>query len=532
MSAFAMTLTKLFAIALSAAASDVTSAPSTMCSSSLSTCDEFVEIDAMPYLESENQLTVQTHYDDTSGCETDVVSTLRNCWVCEDVPTAVPTPAPTPLPTLQPTPKPTPKPTPAPTTALPSQSPSRSPTTTTWTPTTRPSTTAPTMCEETVVSTKTLECDVEDCPQSFTFSTYAPEAGFQYRAEPRAGCSITAATLTTSVRGDFQRNPTISLSSGIKEDQVLTDASCADSTEWHKKGATVKDCEWVSKYTERCTVVGEDDSLASESCPMACGTCSDYCGLSADDASCTADEQECFAAKDVLSMLDPENLSDEDMVLFTLAVEQEVTIDADCPTAWAYAALEWSYTCPCGGWEPSATPSALPNPAPSVAPTSTPSSLPSPAPTAIPSALPSAAPIPAPSAAPFPAPSAAPGSPTDAPTCAYELPPHTKTTIGTCDASGCSNIFEMYDESTELQSCPGAKLERARDLDEGLEEARREQGEVVEPEVAQARAGWLEAEEALRRAAERVAQTKEEAAEALQARDASRADVERLRAEA
>ena len=85
----------------SSVSTDVTAVPTAQCASTLSTCDEFVEIDALPYLNSDEQLTVQTHYDDTYGCEMDVVSTLRNCWICEDIPTSLPVPAPTP--TLPPT---------------------------------------------------------------------------------------------------------------------------------------------------------------------------------------------------------------------------------------------------------------------------------------------------------------------------------------------------------------------------------------------------------------------------------------------
>ena len=326
----------------------------------------------------------------------DVVSTLVNCWQCEDVPTSLPVPAPTAGPTPVPTPAPTPRPTNTPTTHSPSAAPTSAPTTATPSPTAAPSTAAPTVCSETVTTTKTLECDVDDCPQSFKFLTHAPDASFQFRTS--AGCTITAATLSTSVRGDFAATPTQTLTSGNAADQALTNA------------------------------------LAT-------------CGQSASQASCAADEQSCFDARDILTLIDQANLSDDDMTLFVLEFEQQVAISGSCPTAWAEAALEWSYTCPCA---PSAAPTtAVPSAAPTAAPTKTPT------------AGPTAAPVPKPTATPSAAPSAAPGSPTNAPTCAHELSTHTKTTIGTCDASGCSNIFEMYDESEDLQNCPGAKLDRA-----------------------------------------------------------------------
>ncbi|KAJ1448179.1 hypothetical protein M885DRAFT_423569, partial [Pelagophyceae sp. CCMP2097] len=47
--------------------------------------------------------------------------------------------------------------------------------------------------------------------------------------------------------------------------------TCDDSTEWHKKGDSTKDCAWVSVYPAmRCDVKGFDDSLASSKCLTAC----------------------------------------------------------------------------------------------------------------------------------------------------------------------------------------------------------------------------------------------------------------------
>ena len=51
--------------------------------------------------------------------------------------------------------------------------------------------------------------------------------------------------------------------------------SSAPRDAWHKKGAPAKDCAWVAASVEtgssqRCGVVGEDDTLASEAC-AACG---------------------------------------------------------------------------------------------------------------------------------------------------------------------------------------------------------------------------------------------------------------------
>jgi hypothetical protein len=56
------------------------------------------------------------------------------------------------------------------------------------------------------------------------------------------------------------------------------DDDCADSPTWHKVGVPWKDCAWVSAYSARCAVKGEDDghkgkSLASYACSASCGAC-------------------------------------------------------------------------------------------------------------------------------------------------------------------------------------------------------------------------------------------------------------------
>ena len=56
------------------------------------------------------------------------------------------------------------------------------------------------------------------------------------------------------------------------------DDDCADSLTWHKVGVPWKDCAWVSAYSARCAVKGEDDghkgkSLASYACSASCGAC-------------------------------------------------------------------------------------------------------------------------------------------------------------------------------------------------------------------------------------------------------------------
>jgi hypothetical protein len=51
-----------------------------------------------------------------------------------------------------------------------------------------------------------------------------------------------------------------------------------DSAAWHKKGDESKDCEWVRKFMpQRCSVVGEDNTLASESCQDACSASESMC---------------------------------------------------------------------------------------------------------------------------------------------------------------------------------------------------------------------------------------------------------------
>ena len=46
----------------------------------------------------------------------------------------------------------------------------------------------------------------------------------------------------------------------------------ADDSSWAKKNKPSKDCAWVANDAPaRCTVKGDDDSWAFQSCPAACG---------------------------------------------------------------------------------------------------------------------------------------------------------------------------------------------------------------------------------------------------------------------
>lgn len=49
--------------------------------------------------------------------------------------------------------------------------------------------------------------------------------------------------------------------------------TCVDSATWHKKGESDKGCDWVSRYANRRIVVGEDGTMAWESCRMASRSC-------------------------------------------------------------------------------------------------------------------------------------------------------------------------------------------------------------------------------------------------------------------
>ena len=56
---------------------------------------------------------------------------------------------------------------------------------------------------------------------------------------------------------------------GLEE---ISEHTCTDSGEWHKKGDDEKDCAWVASHPSeaRCLVRGEDDTLAKDACPSAC----------------------------------------------------------------------------------------------------------------------------------------------------------------------------------------------------------------------------------------------------------------------
>ena len=49
--------------------------------------------------------------------------------------------------------------------------------------------------------------------------------------------------------------------------------ACEDSTSWFKKGEPAKDCTWASRFANRFYVVGDDDTMAYESCHYAARSC-------------------------------------------------------------------------------------------------------------------------------------------------------------------------------------------------------------------------------------------------------------------
>lgn len=51
------------------------------------------------------------------------------------------------------------------------------------------------------------------------------------------------------------------------------DVLCKDDASWHKKNDVNKTCAWVKRFADRFDAVGEDDTLASESCLSATNNC-------------------------------------------------------------------------------------------------------------------------------------------------------------------------------------------------------------------------------------------------------------------
>jgi len=49
--------------------------------------------------------------------------------------------------------------------------------------------------------------------------------------------------------------------------------TCVDEPGWHKAGDPAKDCTWVSRFTNRLAVEGEDGTLAYQSCRKSARTC-------------------------------------------------------------------------------------------------------------------------------------------------------------------------------------------------------------------------------------------------------------------
>lgn len=51
------------------------------------------------------------------------------------------------------------------------------------------------------------------------------------------------------------------------------DQRCEDVPGWHKEGDPEKDCTWVSRFTNRLAVLGEDGTYAWQSCRLSSRTC-------------------------------------------------------------------------------------------------------------------------------------------------------------------------------------------------------------------------------------------------------------------
>ena len=68
-------------------------------------------------------------------------------------------------------------------------------------------------------------------------------------------------------------------------------SAAGDSETWHKNGEESKDCDWVvGYYYNRASVIGEDGTLAYESCPSATRRCY-YDGGYDDDESWSKRDQ-------------------------------------------------------------------------------------------------------------------------------------------------------------------------------------------------------------------------------------------------
>jgi len=62
--------------------------------------------------------------------------------------------------------------------------------------------------------------------------------------------------------------------SGCKRTCGTCGTSCDDEPGWHKQGNERKDCAWVGRdKQDRCDKLGEDGTLAYESCRFSCGSC-------------------------------------------------------------------------------------------------------------------------------------------------------------------------------------------------------------------------------------------------------------------
>ena len=187
-------------------------------------------------------------------------------------PSYAPSTNPTAEPSKRPTPSPSPEPTPAPTPAPgdPSAAPVFAPTPR---PTASPTTPSPTTASPTAKPAPAPTASPVAATAAPTAGSCADDEAWHKKHAPAKTCAWVAnfPEDRCAAKGDeaqaWQACPE---TCGCPYDCEIS----GDSASWRKNGHGEKDCDWVSGfYYNRASVIGEDGSMAFESCPSATRRC-------------------------------------------------------------------------------------------------------------------------------------------------------------------------------------------------------------------------------------------------------------------
>jgi hypothetical protein len=117
----------------------------------------------------------------------------------------------------------------------------------------------------------------EGCPAATHVCYHAgcgDDSSWHKRGEPAKDCAWAAAATSRCIAvGDDGTYAFEACEGACFACAAARGGSCGDDAAFFKKGAPAKDCAWVARDFQRCTVKGDDETWAFQSCPDACDVC-------------------------------------------------------------------------------------------------------------------------------------------------------------------------------------------------------------------------------------------------------------------